>query len=148
MRRETADLVGSGLLLAALLLALVAALAPTGGAGAATAASVPTAADASDPVARGRMLFHAKGCIACHSKLDEPEANGNVGPDLTGLFARADARRPGMSAQDYIRESIRTPSAFVVPGYEGGTFGMPDLGLADDEIDALIAYFIATTQQP
>ncbi len=134
MRRETADLIGSGLLLAALLLALVATLAPSAGAGVATVAS-------SGPFDRGLALFYAKGCVSCHSKAGVSSAQ--VGPDLTGLAARAASRKPGTSAEAYVRESIRTPSAFIVPGYEGGS-GMPDLHLADDEIDALTAFLLGT----
>ncbi|HEX9437113.1 MAG TPA: cytochrome c [Candidatus Limnocylindria bacterium] len=147
MRRETTDLIGSGLLLAALIVATLGALAPTEGA----SASVPTTttAAASDPFARGRMLFMTKGCVSCHTKTGVTgQAAGfgptGVAPDLTGLAQRAGAREPGMSAQDYVRESLRTPSAFKVPEYASATFGMPDLGLSDAEIDALSAFLLGT----
>jgi len=144
MRRETTDLIGSGLLLAALIVATLGALAPTQGA----SASVPatTIAASSDPFARGRMLFTTKGCVACHTKAGvNGQAPGfgptGVAPDLTGLAERAADRTPGASAADYVRESLRTPSAFLVSGYTGR---MPDLGLSDAEIDALSAFLLGT----
>lgn len=136
MRRETTDVIGSGLLLAALVIAVFATLAPPAGAGVAPATAVVAPAD---PLARGRSLFYAKGCVACHTKAGESGAIGHVGPDLTGLASRADDRRPGLSAAAYVRESLRTPSAFVVPGYQAV---MPDLGLADEEIAALSAFLL------
>ncbi len=144
MRRESADVLGSGLLLAALVTATVAALAPPQGA---SAAPAPAAHEAvmvsSSSVDRGRTLFYAKGCIGCHKKAGE-RAGASVGPDLTGIVDRAGQRKPGMSADAYVRESIKTPSAFIVPGFGSATFGMPDLGLSDDEIDALTGLLLST----
>ena len=128
MRRELTDLIGSGLLLAALVTATIGALASTTGA----SASVPTPATQATAADRGEMLFMVKGCIACHS------GNG-IAPAMVGLAERAATRRPGMSAVDYVRESIRTPSAFRVPGY---TADMPDLKVSDHELDALVAYLL------
>jgi cytochrome c551/c552 len=142
MRRETTEVLGSGLLLAALVLASIGALAPAQGA----SASVPTTAvaAASSQVERGRTLFYAKGCVGCHKKQGEA-GEVSVGPDLTGLAVRAGHRKPGMSAEDYVYESIKTPSAFVVPDFAGLTpFGMPDLGLSDAEIDALTVFLLGT----
>jgi cytochrome c oxidase subunit 2 len=140
MRREVTDLIGSGLLLAALILATLGALAPTSGAGAsATSATVVAAAP---DVERGRMLFHVKGCVTCHRKAGEPRGNiGDVGPDLTGLAQRAADRRPGLGAVAYVHESLRTPGAFLVPGYSER---MPDLGLSDIEVAALTAFLLGT----
>lgn len=145
MRRETTDLIGSGLLLAALVTATFAELAPPAGASSAPAPqAAKTIAMASGTIERGHTLFFAKGCVACHRKNGEAGAIGSIGPDLTGLRDRAADRRPGMSAEAYVRESIRTPSAFVAPGYGGSTFGMPDLGLSDAEIDAVTAFLLGT----
>jgi len=161
MRRETADLLGSGLLLAALLTATFATLAPPAAASVApssartsaqmTAATVAsttvigsTVASAAGALDRGRSLFYVKGCVSCHAKIGERAPTAAVGPDLSGLASRAAERRPGMSAEAYVRESIKSPSAFIVPPYGSATFGMPDLGLSDDEIDALSAFLLGT----
>ncbi len=142
MRREVADVVGSGLLLAALVAATVGVA--TGGPAAATETSLDTMVapqlDATR-IERGRSLFYTKGCASCHFKEGRPIAD--VGPDLRGLSARAASRRPGLGAEAYVRESIGTPSAFIAPGI-GGNASMPDLGLRDDEIDALVAFLLGT----
>lgn len=141
MRRETTDLIGSGLLLAALLLATFGALAPTPGA----SAAVPSAPVVVTDIERGRTLFYAKGCVACHAKQGEGLTPGfgptGVAPDLTGLAQRAADRKPGMGAVAYVHESLRSPSAFLVPHY---TAKMPDLGLSDGEIAVLTAFLLGT----
>jgi hypothetical protein len=48
-----------------------------------------------------------------------------------------------MSAEEYIRQSILDPGAFVVPGYQDS---MPrDLGrdLSPTDLDALVAYLLS-----
>lgn len=137
MRRETTDLIGSGLLLAALVTGTFATLAPQAGASVAPPGAVSSS---SASIERGRSLFYAKGCVGCHMKQGE-SGRMSVGPDLTGLAQRADLREPGMSAQPYVRESIRTPTAFVVPGFQPV---MPDFGLTDDEIATLTAFLLGT----
>jgi cytochrome c2 len=141
MRREVADVVGSGLLLAALVTATIGVMTDrTASASSSSASSASVALTDANLVARGRSLFSAKGCVACHTK--EQQAIVQVGPALTGLRDRAAERRPGMDAAAYVRESMRTPGAFIVPGY--GSAAMPDLGLRDDEIDAIVAYLLGT----
>lgn len=134
MRREVADLLGSGLLLAGLLAGTIATLAPTSGAG------VAARADAISPTADyGRMLFYAKGCLGCHSR--GSEGSMQVGPNLAGLAERAAGRVPGLSAAGYVRQSLRDPQAYVVGSFSGGV-AMPDLDLSDDEVEALVAFLL------
>jgi mono/diheme cytochrome c family protein len=137
MRRETLDLIGSGLLLLALVTATIATLAPTPG------ASVASSTGADALVERGQMLFYAKGCAACHRMAGISDGVG--APDLTSLQQVADSRRPGLSAEAYVHESLRTPSAFIAPGWNAmsGNLAMPDLGLSDAEIEALTAFLLA-----
>ncbi len=92
-----------------------------------------------DPVARGRQIYRTLGCGSCHEpslfNLFRP-----VGPRLeeAGLVARK--RIPGLSAEDYLRQSITDPGAYLVPGYPDS---MPR-GLAKDlspeDLAALVAY--------
>lgn len=70
-----------------------------------------------DP-ANGPKLFVSKTCSTCHTIKKVAGAVGTIGPDLDGLAARAASRKPGMSADDYIKESIEKPTAFVVPNYQ------------------------------
>ncbi len=84
--------------------------------------SDPTTALPTGDPARGADLFAQKlkfasgsaaPCKACHSLQPDTVI---VGPSLAGVATRADTREPGKSAADYIRESIQSPSAFIVPG--------------------------------
>ena len=76
---------------------------------------------------RGRRLFVAKGCVTCHVQIA-------VGPDLTGK--RYDAA--------YLKQFLADPSR--VASARRGTFPMPNLGLKQPEITALVA-FINTERQ-
>lgn len=99
----------------------------------------------------GGRIFNSRGtCTLCH------RAAGGA-PNLRGVAKRApkrikDPRYKGKATtgEEYIRESIKDPSAFVVKGYgRKGTNDtispMPDItkgviNLADVEINAVIAY--------
>ena len=92
----------------------------------------------------GATLFRTKGCASCHTGPDTTPA-ARVGPDLSDAASWAGDRRPGMSAEDYVAESVRAPGAFISPAfrpYGGPTGAMPVLDVADDELDALIAYLL------
>jgi len=92
---------------------------------------------ARDPIARGRQVYRQLGCPSCH----EPNLLGQrIGPPLDHIGTVAATRRPGLSAQEYIRQSVLDPGAYVVPGYQDS---MPrDLGrdLSPTDLDALVAY--------
>ena len=95
--------------------------------------------------ATGSQLFHSKGCATCHDAGDSKALIGGSFPSLVDAAEWAGERRPGMSAEEYVSESIRTPSAFISPAFNGpvaGTEGMPDLGLTEVEIDALVDYLL------
>ncbi|MBN4064513.1 cytochrome c oxidase subunit II [Dehalococcoides mccartyi] len=81
----------------------------------------------------GAEVF-ANNCASCHSTGD----NTVVGPGLAGLDDRAGSRVDGMSADDYIEQSLREPGAFVVDGFPAVMPGWSHLG--DDSIDALVTY--------
>jgi mono/diheme cytochrome c family protein len=51
-------------------------------------------------------------CAACHGAAD------GTGPSLGGMGERAATRIPGMSAADYLYQSIVDPGAYTVPGYQ------------------------------
>ena len=87
------------------------------------------------------VLFSGKGrCATCHSL-----APGTVivGPSLAGIAGRAEGREAGLSASDYIEESILLPDKFKVSGFENAQM---DTSLAKtlttDEISDLVAYLL------
>jgi mono/diheme cytochrome c family protein len=92
------------------------------------------------PPLDGAALFRAKGCASCHTG---PDSSANMSlPSLARASDWAGERRPGLSATEYIIESIRTPSAFISPALTVDGPAMPVLGLTDAEIDALVAYLL------
>lgn len=98
------------------------------------------AADASQ--SPGEVLFLSKGCTGCHS-IQGLATTGQIGPDLTLVGQVAGQRVEGLAAEAYIAQSLATPQAFVVPGYETTTAGaMPDLNLTETEIEALVDFLL------
>jgi mono/diheme cytochrome c family protein len=91
--------------------------------------------------AAGRQLFEIKGCAACHEGPDVGDDSGL--PDLSDAASWAGERRPGYSASEYLTESMRRPGAFRSPAVADTTFDeMPNLGLSEEEIAALVAYLL------
>ncbi len=95
--------------------------------------------------ARGRDLFFASsigqstGCRVCHSiKPNERK----VGPSLAGIATRAATRVPGLTAEEYIRQSIEDPGAYVVEGFPNAM--LPDIAdkLSDQDMDDIIAFLM------
>ena len=98
-------------------------------AGAAKPAATPDAT-------RGARLFVAKGCVGCHvhGVVDRPTLV-KVGPELT-------QRR---YATPYLTKILGDPASMPVtrPGLR-----MPNLGLRDDEIRALVAFINSDPERP
>ena len=102
---------------------------------------------------RGQQLFaqqvkQASGvnasCLACHSLVP---GEVKTGPSLAGVATRAETREPGKTAEEYIRESIQQPNAFIVPDsptfQSGGKSVMPEgLGnlMSAPDLADLLAY--------
>ncbi len=90
-------------------------------------------------------LWQSEACFACHNlavrQEDEPGQNG---PNMADLFERAGSRVEGLTAEEYVYQSIVDPAAFVVLTYE-------DVGkmpqnfadkLSEDEIQGLVAWLL------
>jgi mono/diheme cytochrome c family protein len=94
---------------------------------------------ATDPIARGRQVYRELGCASCHegslSNLFRP-----VGPPLKGAGLVASKRVPGMSAEDYLRQSIVDPGSYVVPGYPDSMPRGLGRDLSPEDLAALVAY--------
>jgi len=124
---------------AALLFVFVALLAGCGGGPAGPTPTPTLSPDSAE--GRGYVLFAGKGrCATCHSRAPNTVI---VGPSLAGIASRAGSREPGVSAVDYLQESILQPDKFKVPGYEKLQM---DTSLAKtltgDEIGDLVAYLM------
>ena len=134
----TRGVAGSALILAGLFLAFLAALAPdTAGASAAVAPAPQSRAGTN-----GELLFRTKGCAGCHGVSARGiRALVDGAPDLSAAARDFGARRPGLTAEAYIAQSIREPGAFVAPG-GAGTFQMPVLGLSDAEVASVTRFLL------
>jgi len=80
------------------------------------------------------------GCRICHS-LEKDEVI--IGPSFYGIASRAGARIPGMTAEEYLRQSIIEPNAFIVSGFPEGQM-IQNFGqiLNDEQIADLIAFLM------
>jgi ferredoxin len=99
----------------------------------------------SDPIVGESLYYESSGstnagCRICHSLVKDEII---VGPSFYGIATRAATRVPGLSAEEYIRQSILDPNAYVVPGFPKGQM-IQNLGeiLSVDQIDDLIAFLM------
>ncbi len=114
----------------------------------------PVTAD-NDPIALGEALFRTAvpTCQACHSIA--PGVN-LAGPSLAGLeayyeqiVASGEYKGKATTAEEFIRESIVEPSAYLHPGpmysAEGTSFMPTNYGedLTEEQIDHLVAYLMS-----
>jgi len=64
----------------------------------------------------------------------------------TPAISKGADRKPGVSARDYITESIKDPEAFVATGVEraipGVMTGSITAGFSDGVVDALVAFLM------
>jgi mono/diheme cytochrome c family protein len=108
-------------------------------------AELPTptpGAEPADPVARGQQVYTSSGCGGCHTI--EGVSNGVVAPNLTQIGKVAETRKEGTSAEEYIRESILNPNAFVVDGFQPNI--MPQIygqQLNNQQLDDVVAFLLA-----
>lgn len=85
----------------------------------------------------GEQLFTSMACITCHRG-----DSGARGPDLTGLFGKPVKLASGetvVADESYLRESIVTPSAKVVAGYQPIMPTFQGL-LSEEQLLQLVAY--------
>lgn len=130
------------LLIISLLLLLV--LVACGGGGDDTSGESPD----QDLVARGEELYKGQtigsasspGCVTCHSLEEDVTL---VGPSHAAVGARAGTLVEGMSAEEYLRESILEPDAHIVDGFSPGVMYQNYANeLTEEEVDALVAYML------
>ncbi len=94
---------------------------------------------ATDPLQRGRQVYREKNCASCHTIGTD---GGTIGPPLTHIGTIAATREPGVSAEDYLSQSIRDPGAYVVPGYPDTMSRGLDRGMTQEDFDDLIQYLL------
>lgn len=86
-------------------------------------------------------LGSAAGCKTCHSL--EPGTT-IIGPSLAGIGSVAGSRVEGLTAEEYLRQSITDPNAYVVAGYPASV--MPNVyndRLTAEQIDQLVSFMLS-----
>ena len=80
-------------------------------------AAAPRPAEESAAEKRGKAVFlnPAFACFACHTIEALGVRGGQRGPDLSDAGKQAEMRKRGVSAEDYLRESITDPGACFTP---------------------------------
>ena len=97
-------------------------------------------------VQAGEKLFkqatigNQAGCGTCHSL----EAGVIlVGPSLADIGSQADKRVSGLSAQEYLRQSILDPNAYTLDGFAANVMPMVwSDELTKEQVDDLIAFLM------
>ncbi len=89
--------------------------------------------------ARGQSVFRSN-CSRCHGTSGETVV---VGPSLAGIATRGGSRIEGMDAPSYIRNSILSPNAYVVEGFQEGIMpGVFKDQLSSQDLDSVVAYLL------
>lgn len=107
-----------------------------------------------DPVIVGHNLLASNiyPCFTCHTlNIDAVQPwVGNIGPALNGVADRAAGPRStatGLSAADYLYQSIHEPTSYLVPGY--GPLMPPNLVQTtpnDCNLQAIVAYLCTQSE--
>ena len=98
-------------------------------------------ADAGKALFSQVLIGAQPGCATCHSLIPDEVL---IGPSMAGIASRAGTRVSGMSAEDYMRESILHPDNFVVEGFQPGIMVQVwEETLTPEQVDNLVAYLLA-----
>jgi cytochrome c oxidase subunit II len=87
--------------------------------------------------ASGKAVFTNNACATCHT-FTPAGATAKIGPDLDNL--RQEAQRAGKPLEQFIRQSIVDPTAYVEPGYPNGIMPQTFSSLPKSQLDALVSY--------
>lgn len=102
----------------------------------------PSSSPSSEPapssasVEEGRDLVAELGCSGCHS-IDGSEMTGPTWKGLAGSEVTLTDGTVVEADRDYLARSITDPTAEVVEGFDPV---MPDLGLDEDQVEAIVDY--------
>jgi len=101
---------------------------------------VVSSADAGESLYFETTLGINTGCRVCHS-LDPGVVI--IGPSFDGVATAAITRVPGLTAEEYLRQSIVNPDTYVVHGFDPGVMlqNFNDT-LTEEQIDNLVAFLL------
>jgi cytochrome c oxidase subunit 2 len=93
--------------------------------------------------AAGKTVFVDNGCGACHM-LTAAKSTGKVGPDLDKLPDYT--QQAGRPLEQFVRESIVNPDAYVEKGYPPNVMPKSFASLPKDQLDALVSYLVESSK--
>lgn len=93
-------------------------------------------AEQGDPEA-GKAIYAENGCGGCHA-FGPANSDGTTGPNLDELEQHAEQANQG-TLEEYTRESITNPNAYVVEGFPEGVMPAYD-GLEEKQLNDLVAF--------
>jgi cytochrome c oxidase subunit II len=85
----------------------------------------------------GKAVFNNNGCGSCHT-FKPAGSTASVGPDLDKLPAQA--RRSGKPLEEFVRESIVDPNAYIEPGYNPNIMPSTFASLPKEQLDGLVKF--------
>ena len=94
--------------------------------------------------AGGRAIWDNNGCASCHT-FAPAEATAKIGPDLDKLPAQARRANRG-SLEEFVRESIVDPNAYIEPGYNPNVMPTTYTTLPKDQLDALVQFLLRSSE--
>jgi cytochrome c oxidase subunit 2 len=97
----------------------------------------------SSALAAGKKAFSDNGCGACHT-LAAAGTSGKIGPDLDKLKSYAAAAH--VPLEQFIRESIVKPNAYVEKGFPQGVMPQTFGSLPKSTLDALVKFLAASAK--
>ena len=82
-------------------------------------------------------------CSECHSLDGTVATEAHLhAPSLQGISSRAGDRVSGLRAEEYLRQSITDPSAYVVEEFSNLMPGSYKLVMSEEDIDSLVAFLL------
>jgi len=93
--------------------------------------------------AAGKAVFANNGCGACHT-LKAAASTGTVGPDLDKLPDYA--KQAGQPLDQFVRESIVKPDAYVEKGYPPNVMPPTFASLPKAQLDALVQFLVDSSK--
>lgn len=88
---------------------------------------------------RGETLVKRYACTSCHQGAG---AQNKLAPDWAGLTTRAATRRPPLTAEAYIYESIVHPRAHEIEGYSGQMPLIYGNTIPEKDLGDILAYLL------
>ena len=87
--------------------------------------------------AAGKTVFDENGCSSCHT-FAPAAAKGTVGPSLDDLAGAA--QKAGKPLEEFVKESIVDPNAYIAPGYAPNVMPQTFAQLPKAQLDALVQF--------